>query len=150
MLPLLLQLFSRRQIPRLFQIFPTVALIFIKPPEVYRLLNKYFGTICNPSCACQLYLTVLRLCLFYDYHNCGNTSQANHNFADFSQTNVKFHNFSRFSIWVGTRQPATTTTTTVFCSTGLVLCSYARLHQVKVKGATYPYRGVGRVLISLP
>jgi len=29
-----------------------------------------------------IYLTVLRLCLYCDYRNCGSTAQANHNFPD--------------------------------------------------------------------
>jgi len=45
--------------------------------------------ICSPPCACQLYLTVLGLCLFCDYQNCGSRPQANHNFPD----------ISRFSRW---------------------------------------------------
>jgi len=48
-------------------------------------------------CVCQLYLTVLRLCLFCDYHNCSSTPQANYNFPDFSLTNIKFPDFSRYS-----------------------------------------------------
>jgi len=72
------------------------------PPEVHRyahtvLLNEYCGTIGRASCACQLYLTILRLCLFCDYRNCGSTPQANHNFPGFSLTNVKFPDLFRFS-----------------------------------------------------
>ena len=40
------------------------------------------GTICSPSCACQLYWTVNRLCLFCDHRNCVSTPQVNHNFPD--------------------------------------------------------------------
>jgi len=61
------------------------------------LLSEYCGDIDSPPCARQVYLTVLRLCLFHDYHNCTSTSQANHNFPDFTVTNVKFPEFSRFS-----------------------------------------------------
>ena len=56
------------------------ALIFIKPRAV--LLSEYCGTICSLSCACQLYSTVLRLCLFCDYRNCNSTPQVKHNFPD--------------------------------------------------------------------
>jgi len=45
---------SLHQIPRLFQAFLTKALIFIKPPEIYRLMSEYCGTIGSPSCTCQL------------------------------------------------------------------------------------------------
>jgi len=40
-----------------------IALIFIKPSEVYReaYVYSYCGIICSPSCARQLYLTVLKL-----------------------------------------------------------------------------------------
>ena len=48
------------------------------------LLSEHYATICSPSCACQLYLTVLRLCLFRDHRNYGSTSQVSHNFPDFS------------------------------------------------------------------
>jgi len=65
------------------------------------LLSEYCGTICSPSCACQLYLTVLRLCLFCDYHNCGSAPQANYNFLDFSLTNVEFPDFSRWVVTLG-------------------------------------------------
>jgi len=57
-------------------------------------MSEYCGTNGSPSCACQLYLTVLGL--FCDCCNCGRTTQANHsyltfpNFPDFSPTNVKF------------------------------------------------------------
>jgi len=34
----------------------------------------------------QLYFTVLRLRFFCDYHNCGSTSQANHNFQPMSNS----------------------------------------------------------------
>jgi len=71
------------------------------------LLSEYRGTIRSQSCACQLYLTVLRLCLFHDYRNCGSKPQANQNFPDFfliSPTNVKFLDSSRF-FWVD-GQPA--------------------------------------------
>jgi len=54
------------------------------------------GTTGSSSCACQLYLTVLRLRLFCDHRNCGTTPQANHNFHDLSVTSVKFPDFSRF------------------------------------------------------
>ena len=66
------------QIHWLFQVFLTEVLIFIKPAAVYRhayvyswLLSEYYGTIVSPSSACQLYLTVLRLCLFCDLHITG-------------------------------------------------------------------------------
>jgi len=52
--------------------------------------------ISSPSCARQLYLTVLGLCLLCNYINCGSTSQANHNFPDFSLTSAKFPDFSWF------------------------------------------------------
>ena len=58
----------------------------------------------SPSCACQLYLKVLGLCLFFDNHNCCSTPEANHNYLDFSQTNVKFPDFSRFTMCVATMQ----------------------------------------------
>jgi len=57
----------------------------------------YCGTSGSPSCACQLYLTVLRLHLFWDYRNCSSISQVNHNFPDFFLTIVTFSDFSRFS-----------------------------------------------------
>ena len=90
------RLLSRpHEIPRLFPVFPTEALVFIKPSQVYKqayvqLLNEYCGTVCSLPCACQLYLTVLRLCLFCDYHNCGSIAEEKHNFPD----------FSRLSTWV--------------------------------------------------
>jgi len=76
--------------------------------EIYRqarmctlvwILWQYCSSL--PS-ACRLYLTVLKLCLFCDYRNCGTTQQANHSFPDFSLTNVKLPEFSRFSMWVAT------------------------------------------------
>jgi len=54
---------SPHQIPGLFQVFPTEALIFINlnyqrfTDRLCVLLSEYCGTICSPSCACQLYLT---------------------------------------------------------------------------------------------
>jgi len=68
--------------------------------------SEYCGTIGSPSCACQLYLTELQLCLFRDHLNCGSTPQANHNsltfpnFLDISLANIKFPQFSRFAKWV--------------------------------------------------
>jgi len=86
-----------------FEVFLTEASTFTKPPEVYRQSYVYsWVNICSPSCACQLYLTVLGFCLFCDYRNCGSTSQTSHNFPDFSVTNVKFPDFSRLSRWVAT------------------------------------------------
>jgi len=76
------------------------------------LLSEYCGTTGSPSCACQLYLTVLRLCLFCDYCNCitcyGQThiSPTFRNFPDFYLTNVKFPNFSRFCRWGATLKQA--------------------------------------------
>jgi len=47
------------QIPWLFHVFLTQALLFIKPQTgLGVLLGEYCGTIDSPSCACQLYLTV--------------------------------------------------------------------------------------------
>jgi len=81
-----------------------------QPPGLRLLLSEHYGTICCPSCACQLHLTVLWLRLFCDYHNCGITARANHNFPYFSltisnfpdlfMTNVKFPEISRFYRWV--------------------------------------------------
>jgi len=88
---------SSHQIPRLFQVFPRGM-----QTGLCVLLREFCGTIGSPPCACQLYLTVLRLCLFCDYRNCGSTPQANHNFPDFSVTNVKLPDFSRFSGRVAT------------------------------------------------
>jgi len=84
---------SHRQIPGLFQVFPTEALIFIKPSDVYRQayvnsLSEYYGTIGSPSCACQLYLTVLRYVYFVTI-----TTMVAPN----KETNEKFPDFSRFS-----------------------------------------------------
>jgi len=64
---------SPRQTPRLFQVFSTKVSISIKLSEVYKKtclrvhLSEYCCTIGSPSNACQLYLTVLRLCLLCDY-----------------------------------------------------------------------------------
>jgi len=52
--------------------------------------SEYRGTAGSPSCACQLYLTVLRLCSFCDYRNCGSTPQANNNFPDFFLISLTF------------------------------------------------------------
>jgi len=81
---------SSCQIHWLFPVFLTDALIIIK---VYRLhtglrvlLSEYCGIISRSSCARQLHLTALRLCLFCDHGNCGSTAvtaQENHNFPDF-------------------------------------------------------------------
>ena len=65
------------------------------------LLREYYDIICSPSCACQLYLTVLRLCLFCDYRDCGSIPHTNHNFPD-HLTNVKFPDFLGFSRWLAT------------------------------------------------
>ena len=89
-----------RQIHGLFQVFPTEALIFIKPPEVYRHACVYAWVNTEALFVAHLVhvnFRVIRLCLFCDYHNCHSTPQANHNFQDFSLTNVKFPDFSRFS-----------------------------------------------------
>jgi len=59
------------------------------------LLSEYCGTIGSHSCAWQLYLTVLRLCLFCDYHDCGSTSQANHKFPGLLPNFPEFSGFSR-------------------------------------------------------
>jgi len=74
------------------QNFPGISLrginiYYTKPPEVYKtglcvLPSEYCGCTGSPSCACQLYLTVLRLSLFCDYRNCSSTAQANHNVPD--------------------------------------------------------------------
>ena len=73
----------------LFQVFSTKALIFIKPPHVYR--QAYVYSWVN-----------IRLCLFCDYRKFA-TVVAHHRqttlttFTDFSLTSVKFTNFSSFS-----------------------------------------------------
>jgi len=52
------------------------------------LLSEYCGILCMSA--------LLNSRLFYDYRNCGSTSQANHNnFPDFFPTNVKLPDFSR-------------------------------------------------------
>jgi len=89
---------SPRQIPRLFQVFPTETLVFVKPPKGTQrgpcvLPSEQCGTICSPSCACQLYLTVIRLNVHFVTIV---IAVAHHNFTDFSLTNVKFLDFSRF------------------------------------------------------
>jgi len=52
---------SPQKIPRLFRVFPTEALMLIKPAGIQTglcvLLGKYCGTTGSLSCACQLYLT---------------------------------------------------------------------------------------------
>jgi len=80
--PTLLPLSSPRQTPQLFQVFLTEALIFIKPPEVYRqacnvLLSEYCSITYlqfNFSMS-TLFNTILGLFLFCDYRNGGSTPQ---------------------------------------------------------------------------
>jgi len=71
--------------PRLFQVFLPEALMAIKPPQVHRcvmcvllsehgsiyyhILLYFSGTSGSPACACQLYLSVLWLCLFCEHCN---------------------------------------------------------------------------------
>jgi len=67
--------------------------------------SEYCGTICSPSCAYQLYLTVLGLYLFCDDHRQTTifvSSPRLFNFPDFSLTNLKFPDFSWFTWWVTT------------------------------------------------
>jgi len=92
-------------IPWLVQVFLTEALIFIKPPQVYRqtyvswILYHYWQSI---LCMSTFTAGLLELCLFREYCNCSTTLQVNQNFPDFSMTNGKFPEFSRFSRWFAT------------------------------------------------
>jgi len=87
LLPHSQSLSTHHQIPRLFQAFLTKALTFIKPPQVYTdrpICTRGTRDIFMALSIAQLYLTVLRLCLLCDYHNCDSTPQPNHNLPDFS------------------------------------------------------------------
>ena len=65
---------------------------------------QLFGSMvfCNVFDQCLILAcassSVLRLCLFCDYRNCGSSAQANQSFPDFSLTNVKFPKVGNFTL----------------------------------------------------
>jgi len=67
------------------------------------LLSEYYGTICSPSYTYQLYLTLLRLCLFCIYRNCSSTDRQI-SFPEIFPDQCEIPDFPRFSRWVATVQ----------------------------------------------
>jgi len=88
--------------PRLFQVFLTAALLFIKSSEVYR--QAYVYSWVNIVAILAVHLVHVNftyqysgyVCQHCDYCNCGSTSQANHNFLIFLTFPWPMSNFLTF------------------------------------------------------
>jgi len=95
---------SHRQSPRLFQVFPTETLIFIKPPEVYRQAYMYSWVNIAALLAVPLVHVNFTYVYFVSVYFIA-TAVVDHGqttISLISGTNVEFPNFSRFSRWLAT------------------------------------------------
>ena len=99
-----------RQIPQFFQVFPTEALIFIKPPEVHRQTYMYSWVNIVALLAVHLVQSTVLNSTQVVYFVTITTAVAHHrkpqfaghftNFPDFSRTDIKFRDFPCFpAVW---------------------------------------------------